>query len=467
MKPPTMSLPYSLGTALQPINASPAAVAAGATCASGPFFGSSSMRIVNNGDNVKESLSRSGRVSEKRIDSGKVYTVAGLTKLGDRSIDIYVTQSGKVQQSSPGNSLVHYGTGDEVKELKPGEDRIERSEADQEYYFLSKGQSKKLDRGKVYEGTNSTPDCYVSPQGQLTKARADGKLFKIGAAGELVEYKPDPKGYQHVISQKKEHFIVTATGAFPLKPGIVNPATGNRPAMYLSESGQLTAASDTHARLFKLGDEDQVAEFKSGEAAFKYTVSEQKTPFLITSTGAYTLKPGTLYKAQDGRPEMYVSKECVLTKASDTTSRLVKLGDEDEAVEYEPNSSNFNIKISQKGNPYCITSTGASHIKPGSVYMAQGTRPAFYLSGSSELTTASSQDATLIKLGQEDQAVEYQKDPKGFNYVVSKQRSPFLVTAEGFLPLTYDQTVIAELPAGRQLEVTAKRDVGLQHRFID
>ncbi|USE38232.1 hypothetical protein [Endozoicomonas sp. SCSIO W0465] len=295
---------------------------AAARCAPRPksSFGSFS---VWGGDNGKESLSRPEKVTERQIDGGKVYTVAGLSKLGDRSIDIYVTQSGKVHHSSPGNRLVHYGTGDEIKELKPGEDRIERSEVDKEFYYLSKGQSKLLQRGKVYGAAGSIPDCYVSPQGKLIKAGTGARLFQIGAEKELIEYKPDSKGYQHIISKKKEHFIVTPKGAFPLKPGTVQPGAVNSPAVYLSENGELTVASDIRSRLFKLGAEDEAVEFNSSEAAFKYVVSKRQTPFLITSKGVCTLKPESFYRAQDGRPDMYISADCVLTRASDTTSRLV------------------------------------------------------------------------------------------------------------------------------------------------
>ncbi|USE38233.1 hypothetical protein [Endozoicomonas sp. SCSIO W0465] len=136
-------------------------------------------------------------------------------------------------------------------------------------------------------------------------------------------------------------------------------------------------------------------------------------------------------------------------------------------MEYEPNLSNFNVKISQSGRPYCVTSSGATPLKPGSLYPAQGIKPAFYISRACELTTASSKDARLFKLGGEDQAVEYKKDAKGFNYVVSKQKSPFLVTTESVRPLTYDQTVTLKLPTGRQLEITAKRGKELQHKFIN
>lgn len=71
----------------------------------------------------------------------------------------------------------------------------------------------------------------------------------------------------------------------------------------------------------------------------------------------------------------------------------------------------------------------------------------------------------LIKLGKEDEAVVYQPRSNGFNYVVSKQQTPFLITPNGYFELEYGKEARLNIGRGRTLIARADNDGGLFYRI--
>ncbi|MGB1272103.1 MAG: hypothetical protein ACPG5T_08520 [Endozoicomonas sp.] len=71
----------------------------------------------------------------------------------------------------------------------------------------------------------------------------------------------------------------------------------------------------------------------------------------------------------------------------------------------------------------------------------------------------------LIKLGKEDEAVIYHPRSNGFNYVVSKQKTPFLITPAGYFELEYEKETRLNIGRGRTLIARADYDEGLSYRI--